>query len=162
MGTLKFKDLTIDFLEDFKTYLLTTKNNHRKTQLTTNSAHSYFNKVKATLKQAYKEGILQDNLNAKIKPIEEAETRKEYLTLEELNTLVKTDCESDLLKRASLFSALTGLRFSDIQKMKWKELAYIEGEGYVLNFDQQKTKSVEVLPLSEQAYTLLGEPTTMD
>ncbi|NQU84529.1 MAG: integrase catalytic domain-containing protein, partial [Mariniphaga sp.] len=75
-----------------------------------------------------------------------------------LNKLAKTPCNNDLLKRAALFSALTGLRFSDIQKMVWGELEYIEGQGYFLNFDQKKTKGVEVLPISEQAHSLLGEP----
>ena len=157
-GSLKFTDLNEMFLEDFKEYLLTTKSNKSsKATLSRNSAVSYFNKVKAALKQAYKDGILQVDLNAKIKPIKTAETRREYLTLEELNKLVKTDCNSPLLKRAALFSSLTGLRFSDIEKMIWGELEYIKGQGYFLNFNQKKTKGVEVLPISEQAYTLLGE-----
>ena len=153
-GKLKFADLNERFLEDFKEYLLTTKSNRSsKTTLSVNSAVSYFNKVKAALKQAYKDGILQSDLNSKIKPIKAAETRRGYVTLEELNKLVKTPCNNDLLKRAALFSALTGLRFSDIQKMVWGELEYIEGQGYFLNFDQKKTKGVEVLPISEQAYS---------
>ena len=153
-GSLRFADLNQKFLEDFKEYLLNAKSKRSsKTTLSQNSAVSYFNKVKAALKQAYKDGILQYDLNAKIKPIKAAETRREYLTLEELNTLAKTPCNDLLLKRAALFSALTGLRFSDIQKMTWNELEYINGQGYFLNFDQKKTKGVEVLPISEQAYS---------
>ena len=153
-GRLKFADLNQKFLEDFKEYLLTTKSTRsNKTTLSQNSAVSYFNKVKAALKQAYKDGILQTDLNAKVKPIKAAETRREYLTLDELNKLVKTPCNNPLLKRAALFSALTGLRFSDIQKMTWGELEYIDGQGYFLNFNQKKTKGVEVLPISEQAYS---------
>jgi len=111
-GKLKFTDLNEKFLEDFKEYLLTTKSKKSdKTTLSQNSTVSYFNKVKAALKQAYKDGILQTDLNAKISPIKTAETRREYLTIEELNKLVKTPCNNDLLKRAALFSALTGLRF---------------------------------------------------
>ena len=152
-GSLKFADLNQKFLEDFKEYLLTTKSNKsNKTTLSQNSAVSYFNKVKAALKQAYKDGILQYDLNAKVKPIKAAETRREYLTLDELNKLVKTPCNDVLMKRAALFSALTGLRFSDIQKMTRSELEYINGQGYFLNFNQKKTKGVEVLPISEQAY----------
>ena len=153
-GTLKFAHLNQKFLEDFKEYLLTTKSNRsNKTTLSQNSAASYFNKVKAALKQAYKDGILQTDLNSKVKPIKTAETRREYLTLDELNKLAKKDCNNPLLKRAALFSALTGLRFSDIQKMVWSELEYINGQGYFLNFNQKKTKGVEVLPISEQAYS---------
>jgi len=153
-GKLKFADLNEKFFNDFKEYLLTTKSNRSdKTKLSQNSAVSYFNKVKAALKQAYQDGFLQTDLNRKIAPIKTAETRREYLTLEELNKLVKTPCNDLLLKRAALFSALTGLRFSDIKKMVWNELELIQGQGYFLNFSQQKTKGVEVLPISEQAYS---------
>jgi integrase len=157
-GKLKFADLNEKFLEGFKEYLLTTKSNKSdRTTLSQNSAASYFNKVKAALKQAYKDGILQNDLNAKTKPIKTAETRREHLTLEELNKLVKTPCNNDLLKRAALFSALTGLRFSDIRNLVWGELEYIEGNGYFIKFKQQKTKGIETMPISEQAFSLLGE-----
>ena len=157
IGKLKFADLNERFLEDFKEYLITAKSNRsNKTSLAQNSAVSYFNKIKASLKQAYKDGILQADLNAKVKPIKTTETRREHLNIDELNKLVKTPCSNPLLKRVALFSALTGLRFSDIQKMTWSELGYVDGYGYSLNFTQKKTKSVEVLPISEQAYSLTG------
>ena len=34
----------------------------------------------------------------------------------------------------ALFSALTGLRFSDIRKMRWSELEFIQGEGLDYDF----------------------------
>jgi integrase len=157
-GNLKFADLNEKFCNDFKEYLLTTKSNKsNKTTLSQNSAASYFNKLKAALKQAYKDGILQTDLNAKIEPIKQAETRRNFLTIEELNKLVKTPCNNDLLKRAALFSALTGLRFSDIKNLVWGEIHHSVENGYSIQFTQQKTKGVEVLPISEQAYSLLGE-----
>lgn len=153
-GKLKFSEVNEGFLEEFKEYLLSTKSKRsNKTTLAQNSAVSYFNKIKASLKQAYKDGILQTDLNAKISPIKSSESRREHLTLEELNALLKTPCNNPLMKSAALFSALTGLRFSDIQKMKWKEIEFVEDEGYFLKFNQKKTKGVEVLPISEQAYS---------
>ena len=157
-GNLKFADLNEKFCNEFKDYLLTTKGNKSKTEpLAQNSAVSYFNKVKATLKQAYKDGYLTSDLNAKIQPIKQAETQRNFLTIEELNSLVKTECNNPLLKRAAIFSALTGLRFSDIKNLVWGELEYIENNGYFIQFKQQKTKGVEMMPISEQAYSLLGE-----
>jgi integrase len=158
-GDLKFADLNEKFCNEFKEYLLNTKSNKSsKTTLAQNSAVSYFNKLKATLKQAYKEGYLPSDLNAKIEPIKQAETRRNFLTIEELNSLVKTECNNPLLKRAALFSALTGLRFSDIKNLVWGEIHHSIENGYTIQFTQQKTKGVEVLPISEQAYSLLGEP----
>ncbi len=157
-GSLKFADLNEKILEEFKEYLLTTKSNKsEKSRLATNSAVSYFNKVKAALKQAYADGILLTNLNAKVKPIKPAETHREWLTLEELNTLVQTPCNDQLLKRVALFSALTGMRFSDLKKLEWSEVQHVEGEGYFIKFKQQKTKGAEVLPISDQAAGFMGK-----
>ncbi len=157
-GNLKFAELNVKFCNEFKQYLLTTKSNKSsKVRLSQNSAVSYFNKFKASLKQAYKDEFLPSDLNSKIKPIEQAETRRNFLTIEELNSLVKTECRNPLLKRAALFSALTGLRFSDIKNLAWGELEYIKGNGYFIQFKQQKTKGIENLPISKQAFDLLGE-----
>lgn len=48
------------------------------------------------------------------------------------------------------------LRHCDIQKLKWSEIEVFNG-GYRLNFTQQKTKGVEYMPISEQAFQLCGE-----
>jgi integrase len=157
-GNLKFENLNETFCNDFREHLLTTKSNKSdKVTLSQNSALAYFNKFKAALKQAYKDGFLQTDLNAKVETIKQAETRRNFLTLQELNKLVKAECNNPMLKRAALFSALTGLRFSDIQKLVWGELEFIEGNGYFILFTQQKTKGVEMMPISEQAFSLLGE-----
>jgi len=71
--------------------------------------------------------------------------------------LAETPCDRPILKSAALFSALTGIRHCDIQKLKWKEIQVV-GEQIRLNFTQQKTKGVEYMPISEQAYQLCGEP----
>lgn len=158
-GKLRFADLNEGFLNDFKKHLFSVKSKRSdKTTLSQNSAVSYFNKLKTALKQAYKDGILQVDLDVKVPPIKAVKTRREYLTIEELNSLVKSPCNEPLLKLAALFSALTGLRFSDIQKLVWGELKYVEQQGYFINFRQKKTKHLEVLPISEQAYNLLGKP----
>ncbi|MBP7344969.1 MAG: site-specific integrase [Sediminibacterium sp.] len=158
-GQLKFSDLNVKFCNDFKEYLLTTKSNKSsKVKLSQNSVVSYFNKLKAALKQAFKDGYLNTDLNGKVEAVKQAETQRGFLTIEELNKLAKTHCNNPLMKRAALFSALTGLRFSDIKNLVWGELEYIEGNGYFVKFKQQKTKGVEMMPISEQAYSLLGEP----
>lgn len=158
-GKLRFSDLNETFCTDFKEHLLTTTSiRSDKKTLSQNTADSYFNKLKASLKQAFKDGFLHEDLNQKIESIGMLETRRNFLTIEELNTLIKTNCRNPKLKRAALFSALTGLRYSDITKMVWSEIEFIKGEGYFINFTQQKTHGIERLPISKQAYDLLGEP----
>lgn len=155
---VKFEDVNVRFCEDFKEYLLTSKRpNKSKPQLAQNSAVSYFNKFKATLKQAYKEDYFHTDINSVVKPIKPEETHRNFLSVDELNSLVNTPCNNPLMKRAALFSSLTGLRFSDIKKLTWAEVFENKEQGCYLQFLQQKTKGAEVLPISILAFSLLGQ-----
>jgi integrase len=160
-GTIRMVDINEKWCNDFKEYLLTASSKRSEDKsLSQNSTVSYFNKLKATLKQAYKDGLLTVDLNSRIEPIRPEESQRQFLTLEELQKLAKTECSQPLLKKAALFSALTGLRFSDIEKLKWSEIGQTrnkERQEYFLQFRQKKTKGAEVLPISEQAVQLLGE-----
>ena len=154
---IKFGELNERYCERFREYLFSTDSNRsKKEKLANNTVLSYFNKFKAALKQAYRDGYLPYDLNAKVDTVKPKETRINFLTIEELNSLVKTQCEVPVLKQAALFSALSGLRFSDLQKLTWGELEYIVGNGYFIKFKQQKTEGEEFLPISIQAYELLG------
>lgn len=155
---VSFKGLNENFCNDFREYLLTAPSRKsKKVTLSQNSAVSYFNKFKATLKQAYKEGYLETDLNNKIENIKEAETERQFLTFDELQKLAKTDCNIPVLKQAALFSAMTGLRFSDLNKLIWNEIQHDRNEGYTIRFRQQKTKGIETLPISELALSILDK-----
>ncbi|MDP2336793.1 MAG: site-specific integrase, partial [Bacteroidota bacterium] len=156
--TLLFSQINNRIAEEFKRFLLSAPRGGNKSgTISHNTASTYFSIFKAALKQAFIDGYLTVDLSAKIKGIQEQESRREYLSVEELNTLAATPCERDVLKRAALFSALTGLRHCDIQKLRWKEIS-IDGNQARLHFTQQKTKGVEYTPISVQALQLCGEP----
>lgn len=156
--SLPFAKIDNRFAEDFKLYLLSAPCGGNKSgTISRNTAVTYFSIFKAALKQAFVDGYLTTDLSAKIKGIPEQESRREYLTVEELNVLAGTPCEREVLKRAALFSALTGLRHCDIQKLRWKEIS-MNGDQAQLHFTQQKTKGVEYMPISQQALDLCGEP----
>ncbi len=156
--TLLFSQINVALAENFRLFLLSAPQGGNKSGIISqNTAATYFSIFKAALKQAFVDGYLESDLSAKIKGIQEQESRREYLTIEELNKLVATPCERDVLKRAALFSALTGLRHIDIQNLKWSEIT-MEGNQARLHFTQQKTKGVEYTPISEQALQLCGEP----
>ncbi|KAA6343752.1 Tyrosine recombinase XerD [termite gut metagenome] len=156
--TLLFAKIDNRLAEEFKTFLLSAPCGGNKSgAIAHNTAATYFSIFKAALKQAFIDGYLTIDLSAKIKGIQEQESRREFLTVEELNALVAMPCDQPMLKNAALFSALTGLRHCDIQKMRWKEIQ-IDGEQARLNFTQQKTKGVEYMPISAQALQLCGKP----
>lgn len=119
----KFSQIDLKFSENFKMFLLSAPcSGSKKGVISVNTSATYFSIFKAILKQAFIDGYFSSDLSGKIKGIPNRESRREYLTEEELNILVKTPCDNEVLKRASIFSALTGLRHSDIQKLKWKEI----------------------------------------
>lgn len=146
---LRFMDISEHMANEFKDYLL-------NSGLHQNTAQSYFNKFKATLREAYKAEKLQKDINAKIDAIPEAETPIDFLTVDELNKLIETPCKDPVLKRAALFSALTGLRFVDIKNLFREQLEKF-ADGYFLKFTQQKTKKPLYHPIPEQAVNLMDK-----
>ena len=64
-----------------------------------------------------------------------------------------------MLKQAFLFSSLTGLRWSDVKQISWDDIHHTEDDGYSIHYTQQKTKKVEVLPVSKSAIDILPEKT---
>ena len=133
--TIPFSKIDLKLIEEFRLYLLSAKRGGFKTgTISPNTASTYFSVFKAVLKQAFIDGYLTIDLSAKAKSIQGRESRREYLTVEELNTLARTPFDP-IVKRAALFSALTGLRHSDIQKLTWAEIEEFNG-GYRLNFTQ--------------------------
>ena len=143
-----FAELNEQKIIEFKAYI-------ESRYLAQNTKAAYFTRFKSALKQAFRDGILQEDLNLKISGIKEQKTPRIYLTLEELNKLAITPCKDDQLRRAGLFSALTGLKFIDIQRINWHEV-HQEGDTYFLLFQQEKTEKPEKHPISKQAFELLG------
>ncbi|MCH8903801.1 MAG: site-specific integrase [Bacteroidetes bacterium] len=131
-------------LEAFKVYLLGA--------LSQNSAVSYFNKLKAALRQAFERRLINDNPAARVRGIKYIESKREYLTEEEMIKLAKTECRYPILKKAFLFSVLTGLRWSDINKLTWSEV-----RDMGIHFRQKKTDGVEYLPINKEAMGILDE-----
>ena len=155
--TILFSQIDLKLIENFKYFMLSAPQGGGKSgTVSQNTAATYFSIFKAGLKQAFIDGYLTIDLSAKVKGISEQESRREHLTMEELNALASTPCDNPIIKRAALFSALTGIRHVDLKKMKWKEVVK-DGSHYRVNFTQQKTKGVEYTSISEQAYWLCGE-----
>ena len=148
---LTMGELSVNKLEDFRDHILSL-------DLAQNTKHTYYNKVKAAIKEAHKKGFIPENYCHKVDNIKAEETKREFVTLDELKILAKTECDNPIIKKAFLFSALTGLRFSDIQNLKWKDVQGNDKNGYFIRFQQKKTKGQETLNIPKSAYELLGDP----
>lgn len=151
-----FEEIDENFIKRVKNYFEKEALTKSNLPLSQNSKYSYFNKFKAAIRKAFDEGYLTINYATKVKSFEQAESQREYLTFEELQSLAKAECKYPILKSAFIFSCLSGLRWSDINTLVWGEIRD-EGDFSKINFRQEKTDGVEYLYISKQARELLGE-----
>ena len=151
-----FEEINEQFIKEVKFYFDKKAQTKSNTSLSLNSKYSYFNKFKSSLRKAFEEGYLSINYAQKVKSFEQKESQREYLTHEELQRLAYTRCKHQILKKAFIFSCLTGIRWSDIHALTWSEIRDEEDISRV-NFRQKKTDGVEYLYISKQARELLGK-----
>lgn len=121
------------------------------------TANAYFNKLRSVFKYAFDKGYITTNLLADVKTISVGKSERVYLSVEELRRLVETPCRYEVLKRAFLFSCLTGLRWSDVFKLDWSEISLLNGVNRI-TFNQKKTGGLQYLDITEQAFKLLESP----
>jgi len=155
-NNILFRDVDETFCENFRDYLIHKAKKKNGDPLSSSSVSSYFNKFRASLKEAVRKKIISYNPASSIENPKVVESVREYLTLDELRAIVKAECRYEVLKRAFIFSCLTGLRWSDIHNLKWSELTKTS-KGWRITFHQQKTKSLQYLDITNQAMTYVGD-----
>jgi integrase len=156
-GRLPFRALNIRYCDDFRSWLLQQAADPNVKRFSHNTAAAYFSKITEALRKAFRQGMLLEDLSPKIKPITPRETNRPFLTLEEAMVLYETPYKDDILRRAALFSLSTGLRFSDVQNLKWANVSHAPSTGNRISFTQKKTGAPEFMPINEEAAELLGE-----
>jgi integrase len=94
----------------------------------------------------------------KVDPVKQKESERQFLTFEELKALFHTECEVLELKTAAIFSALTGLRWSDLINLTWSSIQHSEMSGYFISFIHVKTERPQTINVPQQAIEILGTP----
>ena len=162
---IAFRDVDKEFLSEFTDYLRqmpkASKYGVLKTggRLSANSVVSYYGTLRTAINRAYKEGIITVNPTKEFdfaSKVRQEPSRREYLTIDELKTLINTECRHEIVKRAFLFSCLCGLRVSDIRKLRWCDLQRSGGRVRI-EITMQKTKEPLYLPISDEALKWLPE-----
>ena len=161
---ITFREVTPQWIQGFRDYLendacawsMDYRQRVKDHRLSRNSRLSYFNKLKACINQAYQDRIIPYNPIRGIEGFKPEEGTRMYLTLDEVRRLVETPCEYEAVKRAFLFSCLTGLRRSDILKLTWRDV-HQQGDFTRIIFRQKKTGGQEYLDIAPQAAELMGK-----
>lgn len=142
-------------IQGFKNFLMEDARTKSDQRLQNNSCISYFNKFRACINEAFNRGLITENPLRGVKSIKPQDTERQYLTQSELKLLESSDCINPIIKKAFLFSCYTGLRFSDINRLKWEDLHANNGK-YEIHFRQQKTKAIEYHPLNKNAFEIIS------
>lgn len=153
---IELSKITPKWVENFFDYLKKSPEGlFKKVRMKASSARVLGERLSTAFNDAVKSGIMQNNPCTNVERIKSEEAKREYLTQEELKRLASTPCDKfKSTAEAFLFSCLTGLRFSDIQKLTWEEVSQ---DFKRVTFVQKKTSGLEYLDLSPQASQMLRE-----
>ena len=163
-GKCTFEMLDVLYCNKYMEYLLDTKVSSRgghviKKSISRNTASAYWNVFKQVLTKAYRERRLTDDLASLLENISCTTPVKQSLTLEEVRRMYATECSIPVVRKAALFSCLTGLRISDILRLKWENIRSYADGGYYLDFICVKTKCQTQVPIGDDAYALIHPKT---
>lgn len=149
---LTFANLNPLIIEDFINYL--------EAKSTGEGAASYYSRFKKMIKQAYRQKLMKANVIDFVEVrIKGKAKKKDTLTLDELKTLSRTHTESAEVRRAFLFSCVTGLRWCDVKALKWNSINLKDRQMSVV---QSKTAISVATPLNDTAIKLLGKASKPD
>lgn len=146
------------FCQGYIDYLLTEYRPKGK-RVSNYTTHNYYRVLNGALNSAVHAEIIKVNPFNNIEKsdkIRKPESKRSYMSIEEVRALIDTPMKSEEVKRAYLFSCFCGLRVSDIIGLKWKDVFTDRGQ-YRLAVSMQKTKDPIYLPLSPEALKWMPE-----
>lgn len=161
---ITFREITPQWVQGFRDYLDTKamqwaidtrKREVEPKPISQGTKALMFQKFCTVFNIAMREGIIRMNPTAGVERFKDPESDREFLTIEEIKQLRKTPPPDKDLAQAFFFSCLTGLRWSDIVKLKWSEVQEWH-TGTRIVFTQKKTGGLEYLDLNSQAASMLG------
>jgi len=120
-----------------------------RTILKPNSAKVYYTKFRAVFNQLIKEEVLNRNPASKI-TMQVEDSKREFLSIEEIQLLSVTRKPNADTCNAFLFSCFTGLRISDLRRLTFDQIK----DGYI-EFRQQKTGQNERIMLNDTATSII-------
>jgi integrase len=144
------------WLKEFEKYMLK--------HISNNTTINYFKAITGALNEAVAEKIINRNPwhdISRSKRLKMKDVFRSSFTIEQLQLLANTPTKiNKQYKQAYFFSCFTGLRWSDINPLRWDEIISKEIDGetnYFLYFQQEKTEAIEYLPMSDNAIDIFKE-----
>ncbi len=123
------------------------------------TAFSYFWQLGIILTCACQKKYIKHNPWKLLSPhekIQRPESKRDYLTLEEVSKLENTPYKKEAIRQAFLFACYCGLRISDIISLRWRNISVNGGQWYVSVIMHKNSKPIS-LPLPAKALQWLPE-----
>ena len=117
-GVLLLDNITPRFCNAFLDYL--------QRNLNGNSPVNYFKKFKMCLSACVESGLILQNPASGIRLHQYNDVTKEILSEKELTQLALTPCRSPEVKRAFLFSCMSGLRWCDVKLLCYRNIDFAQ------------------------------------
>lgn len=117
-GVLLLNNITPRFCHSFLDYL--------QRNLNGNSPVNYFKKFKMCLNACVESGLILQNPANGIRLPQYNDVTKEILSEKELTQLALTPCRSPEVKRAFLFSCMSGLRWCDVKLLCYRNIDFAQ------------------------------------
>ena len=146
------------FCQEYIDYLLT-EYRPKGRRVSNFTLHTYYRVLNGALNAAVRADLLKANPFNKLNnsdKIRLPESKRSYMTIEEVRALIATPMKNGEVKSAYLFSCFCGLRVSDIVGLKWGDV-FVDNGQYRLAVSMQKTKEPIYLPLSPEALKWMPE-----
>lgn len=152
-------DVDKEFILGFMDRQLSRKplNRHRE-NLSKGTVFIFMDYIRAGLNFAVKEKLITTSPYKGITRgmVRNRQSKREYLTVQEVKKLIDTPCRRPDVKAAFLFSCFCGLRIRDVMELCWKHIAR-NGDDWQVEIIQFKTKKPLYLPLNMSARQWLPE-----
>ena len=112
------------------------------------------------LNTAVNEGVMSGNpfyALGKHERIAKSQAERDYLTKEELLAFADAPTTNETTKRAFLFCCFTGLRYSDVCTLAWRDIKQVDSGLVVSIRAMQKTGKQIIIPLNQSALKWLPD-----
>ncbi len=153
------KKFVLGFIDYLKNVHLNTNTPNNPRKLATNTICSHQIRLSQMLNMAVKEGVIDTNPFATLsrqERLSRPSTQRAYLTREEVLDFAAAPTGNETTKRAFLFCCFTGLRYSDVSRLLWRDIRQ-EDSGLVISLTMQKTGKRVRIPLNNSALQYLPD-----
>ncbi len=154
------KRFVAGLLDFMKNTYRNTKSPDNPKELSPRTLHLHQTTLVRMLNAAVKEGMMDSNpfyALGRHERIAKSQSERDYLTKEELLAFAEAPATNETTRRAFLFCCFTGLRYSDVSTLTWRDIRQADSGQVVSVRAMRKTGKQVTIPLNQSALKWLPD-----